>query len=131
MRVDGQRESDNVEDIRGTKFSGKKGFGCFGLVATILIVIVAVALEMCGIDTGMFSDDEGAAVDVNAPEPYEHKAPRDDGAGARSNDQTASFVKKVLTTTEDHWERGYPGYAEPKMVLFTEEVDSGCGYADA
>lgn len=139
MRVDGQRESDNVEDIRGQRSSGKRGMGCAGIALTIVIVLGALCLEMCGVHTGLF-DDEGAQgdesaqhdrVDRNAPQPYEHDKPNDDGSGARSNDETASFVKKVLATTEDHWERGYPGYTEPRMVLFTDDVDSGCGYADA
>jgi predicted metalloprotease len=46
------------------------------------------------------------------------------------------FVAKVLATTEDTWSRIFPQevgspYRQPKLVLFTGRVRSGCGAAES
>ncbi|GAA4324623.1 neutral zinc metallopeptidase [Flaviaesturariibacter amylovorans] len=52
-----------------------------------------------------------------------------------AEDQLASFVKVVLADTEDVWgqlfQRAGQRYPAPTLVLFTDRVQSGCGYASA
>ncbi len=47
----------------------------------------------------------------------------------------ASFVKVVLAETEDVWgaifEQAGQRYPEPRLVLFSNQVQSACGYASS
>jgi hypothetical protein len=47
----------------------------------------------------------------------------------------ADFVSVVLADTEDAWQelfrRGGKAYRKPTLVLFTDAVESACGYADS
>ena len=63
-------------------------------------------------------------------------ATRDDARGPKpgvpnSEDEMASFVKKVLADTEEVWGRVFQSfgrqYKEPKMVLFTRATRTACG----
>jgi predicted metalloprotease len=56
--------------------------------------------------------------------------------GAPGNDAGADFVGKVLADTEDVWRKELPAqagrpYVDPKLVLFTNMTQSGCGYAQS
>jgi predicted metalloprotease len=62
-------------------------------------------------------------------------APAGRSAPAAPNDEQKQFVSVVLADTEDVWnrlfqERGQT-YREPTLVLFTDAVESACGYASA
>jgi hypothetical protein len=50
-------------------------------------------------------------------------------------DQLGQFVSVVLADTEDVWRAQFQSrgrqYREPKLVLFTEQVQSACGFASA
>lgn len=51
------------------------------------------------------------------------------------DDKMVTFVKKVLGTTEDVWSEEFrkigQTYQNPKLVVFSDGVRSGCGFADA
>jgi predicted metalloprotease len=48
------------------------------------------------------------------------------------NDESAQFVSAILADTEDTWATIFPRlgkrYQEPKLVLFSGQVSSACGY---
>jgi len=48
------------------------------------------------------------------------------------NDEAAQFVSAILADTEDTWTMIFPRmgkrYQEPKLVLFTDQVSSACGF---
>ena len=50
-----------------------------------------------------------------------------------ADNKTAEFVSVVLAQNEDIWHRLFAKesmvYKEPKLVLFRDSVNSGCGYA--
>src|SRR5690606_27628254 len=59
----------------------------------------------------------------------------DRDAGSQVTDQEAQFVSVVLAETEDVWNGIFQAegqtYTEPRMVLFTDQVQSACGYASS
>ena len=115
MQWSGRRESDNVEDRRG---SGG-GRIAIGGGATILALLAAWAL---GIDPRVLLNS--GLVD-NAPA---QNRPVD-----ATEEPLKRFVAVVLADTEDVWHVQFvkmgQTYREPKLVLFTGEVSSACGMA--
>mgnify|MGYP000879964932 FL=1 len=131
MRMDDQRESDNLEDRRGGGFGGggglRLGGGRLGLGT---IAIALVASYFLGINPmtvlSMLSGGGGMpAVEHSAPPA--HKPPADD--------QMAKFVSKVLASTEDTWTDVFRAsgkqYVEPKLVLFSGMTPTACGTGQA
>ncbi|WP_048442036.1 neutral zinc metallopeptidase [Caenimonas sp. SL110] len=126
MRWEGNRESSNVEDARGSGGGGGGGFGLGGRsigIGTIVIALVGGAifginpLTILGVLTG-----GGSPVQVQNEGPA--KAPPAD-------DKMAKFVSTVLADTEDVWKaqftEGGATYREPKLVLFRGAVGTACG----
>ncbi len=130
MRLDDQRESDNLEDRRDSGMGGgglRLGGGRLGLGT---IAIALVASYFLGINPmtvlSMLSGGGGMpAVEQSAPPA--HKPPADD--------QMAKFVSKVLASTEDTWNDVFRAsgkeYVEPKLVLFSGMTPTACGTGQA
>ena len=121
MRWFGGRQSENVEDRRGIRVSpGLAGGG----IGTLLLVLVAMYL---GVDPTVLLNQ----VPPGDGRPVETK-PHDRPA---EENQLAKFVSVVLADTEDTWRdlfrRNGRTYREPKLVLFTDAVQSACGLAGA
>jgi predicted metalloprotease len=126
MRMDDQRESDNLEDRRGDGGGGGGGmsFGG-GRMGLGTIAIALVASYFLGINPmtvlNMLSGGGMPAVEQSAPAP--HAVP--------ANDQMAHFVSKVLASTEDTWTDVFRAngkqYEKPKLVLFTGATPTACG----
>ena len=121
MRWRGKRQSSNVDDRRGQRARGP-GLKIGGLGGLIVIVI---ALYF-GVDPRIFLQGQGVSSTSGPAEPYRPTA---------AEEERAAFVKVVLGTTEDVWhaifERSNQVYQEPVLVLFTDEVRSACGFAQA
>lgn len=125
MRWEGNRQSSNVEDMRGSG-GGLGGLGGLGGrsigIGTIVLALVGGAvlgvnpLTLLGILTG----GGAPAVQQQGPAP----APP-------QNDPMAQFVSTVLADTEDVWKQlfsqGGATYREPKLVLFRGAVPTACG----
>ncbi|HVF10358.1 MAG TPA: neutral zinc metallopeptidase [Abditibacteriaceae bacterium] len=120
MRWVNRRQSANVEDRRGG-MGGALPIG--GGIGTLVLVLVVY----------MLGGDPRAVID---------QAPRGSGPGAGTTTQTSpqddeakKFVSVVLGDTEDVWhellrQHGRQ-YREPKLVLFSGQVQSACGIAGA
>ncbi len=127
MRMDDQRESDNLEDRRGDGDGGggmRLGAGHMGIGT---IVVALVASYFLGINPltviNMLSGGGGMpAMERSAP-PAAHQPP--------ANDQMARFVSKVLASTEDTWTDIFRAngkqYEDPKLVLFSGATPTACG----
>jgi predicted metalloprotease len=122
MKWEGERESENVEDRRG---SGGGGFGIGGRGIGIGTIVVAlVAGWIFGINPltvlGLLSGGGGAPTAQEAPA---HAPP--------AGDQQARFVSVVLASTEDAWTKvfreGGGTYRPPKLTLFRGAVGTACG----
>jgi len=124
MRWKSGRRSTNVEDRRGGGNAPRRGPGMkVGGGAALFLLLLALLLgadptkllEMAG---------DGAAV---AP-------PAQQSAGA-PQDEAADFVSVILADTEDTWNALFSAaqarYQVPTLVLFTDAVESACGYSTA
>jgi uncharacterized protein len=120
MKWQRARRSSNVQDRRGISARGAVGGG----IGTIVIVLVAMFL---GVDPSALLQ-VGDAVSPSGPPPGEAPPPP-------AGDSAAQFVAAVLGDTEDTWNavfaQGGQDYPEPTLVLFSDAVDSACGYAQA
>ena len=123
MRWSGRRESENVEDRRGMPMKGVAAGG--GGVLLLIVIIISV---LTGKD----------------PTPLLQQAQQQQqqgGGGAAqpvdpAQEPLRQFVAVVLADTEDAWEALLPKeagrpYEQPKLVLFTSQVESACGFASA
>jgi predicted metalloprotease len=121
MKLDDSRRSDNVEDNRGSG-GGIRGIH-LGLGGTLVILVVGYFLGVSPSTLlGLLNGDNQA---VTAPTP----------ATGASSDPQVDFVRAVLGETEDVW-GGYfkdmgKTYVPPKLVLFSQSVDSACGFASS
>lgn len=121
MRWKGQRESDNVEDRRGMS-SGRAVAG--GGVGILIIAVIAMLLGQNPLD--ILSQTEGLPG---------QGAVTQDGPRSPQEEERAKFAATVLANTEDVWSQLLPNYSKqyrnPKLVLFTGQVESACGFASA
>ncbi len=121
MRLDGRRNSNNVNDQRG--ISGRTagiGGGIIGLI------VVAVVTLMKGGGVGdVLQNVIGQQSQGLYTENYQPDA---------EDERLADLASKVLAGTEDVWteefrRQGWGEYECPKMVLYSGAVQSGCGHA--
>ena len=124
MRWQDLRKSGNVEDQRGG--SGKAmALGGGGIVTLIVIIIYAL----------MGGDPNKLANQLPQGQPQGNASPAGQTQFSAEDQQLADFVSRVLGDTEDIWHKLFVqmnrDYREPKLVLFTDNVRSGCGFASA
>ena len=114
MRLDGRRESTNVDDRRGKKVGA--GIGIGGLIIAGVIFLLTGKIPTNLIQNMNVSSNTETAYTPTAEE-----------------EELASFAKKILAGTEDVWTAEFKKmgrtYDPPKLVLFTDAVQSGCGNA--
>ena len=119
MRLDEIEESSNVEDRRGSRPGGKLAIG--GGLGGIVIVIIYALLG-------------GNPQDLQGALPSQSGQAQQSG-GAPINDEGKKFVSKVLKETEVVWDKVFQdqlgkAYEKPSLVVFSDQVQSGCGIAD-
>lgn len=120
MKWEGREGSQNVDDRRkGTARKVGAGIG----IGTVLIVIFGLIM---GEDPAkLISQLQGGAEEPTAEGAQQTGAP---------DDELAAFVSVVLKDTEDVWDQLFPAqigkeYVHPKLVLFSGEDRSACGFA--
>ncbi len=128
MRWMGRRESEHVEDRRGRLPGGRLAVGGCGT----LILVIAIAL-LTGADPAsilrLLSGSSPSAESVSTE-------PSGGGpSGPAADDPGRKFVSVVLADTEDTWTSVFAAdgqrYEPPRLVLFTGESESACGYGSA
>ena len=145
MDLKDSRESDNVEDVRGMGRGpmpggdpfGRRGInipmgnmrgGSIGSIA--LIIIVIIVLQFMGVDVGSLLGD-GSGTTTSRPVDRQSSQTQNSAA----DQQSLTFVRKVLGETEDAWKGIFAAagerYSEPRLVLFRGSVTSACGMASA
>jgi predicted metalloprotease len=116
MLWQGQRESENVEDARGSG-GGRLVLG--GGIGTVVLVVLYLLL---GGDPQALFNSQQAQLPQSAQ--FDNQARRD---------EASKFVAVVLADTEDAWNEVFRQmgreYEEPRLVLFTDLIQSGCGFA--
>lgn len=120
MKWIGNRQSDNVEDRRG--MSGGKLAAGGGVIAIVFFLIKAFFPE-----AAPFVDTIQQSQQGQQSEPTEQRAltPEEIEAG--------KFAKTIFAYTEDTWgqifQENNMDYEQPKMVLFSDAVETACGGA--
>jgi predicted metalloprotease len=140
MEWKGRRQSDNVEDRRGSGGSmgglggggfrlptGGRGGGGLGIGGIVVVLILCWITGinpltlLSGGDIGM-DGGNGSGQQTSSSRPP-------------ANDDTTAFVRTVLGDTEDTWkaifEKNGQTYQEPTLVLFSGQVNSACGFASS
>ena len=127
MRWEDGRRSDNVEDRRGMPVSRKVMIGGGG----IGFLVIALLGLFLGFDPGAIFQGGSSIQAPQVPGPR----PGGQSSQPRADDKLKEFVAVVLADTEDVWQgvfsRSGRRYQPPKLVLFTQAVESACGFAQA
>ncbi|MEK1894451.1 MAG: neutral zinc metallopeptidase [Rhizobium sp.] len=144
MEWKGRRQSDNIEDRRsdpsmgglgrGGGFSfpsgggmGRRGGG-LSIGTIIFLVVIYLVLKAMGIDLLQIMD---GGMTTGGPG-YEQS---ESGSQTPANDEMTAFVRTVLAETEDTWNGIFQSqgrqYEEPRLVLFSGQTQSACGFASA
>lgn len=121
MRWKPGRRSSNIEDRRS-------GMGAPAKVGGVGLILMLLVAWLMGADTmqllGMAGSNlmgEGTTMTVQKP--------------TVEQQEDADFVSAVVAQTEDVWNPIFRAagktYQEPRLVLFSEQIDSACGYASA
>ncbi|MBR0554975.1 zinc metallopeptidase [Ciceribacter sp. L1K23] len=145
MEWRGRRQSNNVEDRRGTSLGrGRMGGNPFGgrgmriptggrggglsISTIIFLVVIYFVLKMMGIDMLQVLDDGSSSGSG-----YEQSAGSQPSSPA--SDEMTAFVRTVLAETEDVWHGIFQAdgetYREPTLVLFSDRTSSPCGAASS
>jgi uncharacterized protein len=134
MKWEGNRESENVEDVRGSSGGGGGGFrlgGGRGIgLGTIAIALVGGwifginPLTILGVLGGGGSPIEQSQSQPQAP-----------GAKPPAGDKQAQFVSVVLANTEDVWQAQFKRlgttYQAPTLSIFSGAYPTACGQGQA
>ncbi|MEE9320791.1 MAG: neutral zinc metallopeptidase [Granulosicoccus sp.] len=129
MRWKQGRRSTNVEDRRGSgpgrpRMPGGGGLKIGGGAGIILLLLGL----FFGQDlTSMLSGSAGGST-------LPQLAPPSSGQ-VRNDDEATQFISTVLASTEDVWGKLFresgQQYRPPKLVVFSDGVNSACGYTSA
>lgn len=145
MKWRGRERSSNIEDRRGQRMGGGLGglgglgrdggiripaggrgsrggiSSLIGIVVVLGIIWFATGQNPIDMLTGSSGGTGSSATSTQLP--------------AEGQDELADFVGVVVKETEDLWNAQFAAigedYPEPKVVLFSGQVSSACGVADA
>lgn len=144
----GRRQSDNIEDERGSSPTGGGplggggfrfpggGLGGGGLSFRTIIVLVVIflVLKAMGVDVMGLLQQSGALTGGSSSPGYQ-QSDNSGSTAAPANDEMKQFVATVLADTEDTWTGIFKSmgqtYTDPKLVLFSGSFPSACGTASA
>jgi uncharacterized protein len=123
MRLDDQRESDQLDDRRGD--GGGGGFLPGGRLGLGGIVVALVVSYFTGINPATLLGLMGG----NGP------APTQASHAPATEDKTTHFVARVLGSTEDIWNEEFrklgQNYQKPTLTLFSGSTQTACGAGQA
>lgn len=124
MKWIGRRQSQNVEDRRGMSSGGKAvvGGGVLGIVILLLNLFGGENAQMITPILEQINQQQ-TTTQVNTQEL------------SQEDKKMGEFVATVFADTEDIWtkimQENNIEYRQPKMVLFTQTVETACGNASA
>ena len=123
MKLNGRRESTNVDDRRGMSAGKMGGMGIGGIVIIALITLLSGG-NLGDVFNSVVSNTD--LLNMNVTEQAE---------GGREftqeEQELAKFSKQILAGTEDVWTQEFKKlgrtYDPPRMVLYTGSVQTACG----
>ena len=124
MKLDGRRESSNVEDRRGMSGGAVAGLGLGG-VALVAIITLLMGGNLGDVLQNV--SNSGGLGGMTEQTSYEPTA---------ENEALAKFSRQILASTEDIWtayfrQTGIGTYRAPTLVLYTGSTQTSCGTGQA
>lgn len=117
MKLDGRRQSTNVEDRRGSVGKVAGGVGIGGIIIALIVMFM-------GGDPSSVTEQLGSQTTQETSTDY---------VPTEQEKKFEVFARQILASTEDVWtavfEKNGMKYQLPKLVLFKGKVQSGCGSA--
>ena len=125
MKLDGRRESSNVDDRRRMGGGAKAGLGIGAILLAAVVGYFSGGTE--GAINAVVNEVTNAQTQTVVPTDREFTA---------EEQQLATFSSQILAGTEDVWstifqEQGWGEYKKPTMVLYTDGVQTACGQGSA
>ena len=124
MKLDGRRESSNVEDRRGMSGGTVAGLGLGG-VALVAIITLLMGGNIGDVIKNV--SNSGGLGGIQQESSYEPTP---------ENEALAKFSRQILASTEDVWsayfrQNGIGTYRNPTLVLYTGTTSTSCGTGQA
>ena len=124
MKLDGRRESSNVEDRRGMSGGAVAGLGLGGIALVAIITLLMGGNIGDVIQNVSSSGGRGGMTEQTSYEP------------TAENEALAKFSRQILASTEDIWtayfkQTGIGTYRNPTLVLYTGTTSTSCGTGQA
>lgn len=129
MRWENERRSDNVEDRRGS--GRQQGLGGLpipmkGKAGAVVLIVVLVA--------GYYGVDLTPLLNGEIPQQVQTQGQTQTKASPQE-ERMANFTAAALGMTEDLWQSEFrksgKNYQAPKLVLYTGQTSTACGYGQA
>jgi predicted metalloprotease len=124
MRWQGRRQSDNVIDRRRI---GRRGLAIGGGLGGLGGLAVLILYLLLGGNPSEITQDLPGSEPASGTQPGEQLSQKDEEMG--------EFVSVVLADVEDVWRAQFRQmgreYREPRLVLFTDQAESACGFSSA
>ncbi len=121
MKLEGRRESQNVEDRRGKKGMMLGGMGIVGVVIAVVMTLMQggdLSQAVQNIDLSSMTTEQTNTTEFSPEE-----------------QALAKFSSQILAGTEDVWTKEFKKmgkvYKAPKLVLYTGSVQTACGNGSA
>lgn len=125
MRLNGRRESNNVEDRRRSGISSA-GIGGMGIGGVIVMALITWALGGNPLDALQMVGDQQTTEQTTQGQQREFTP---------EEQELAKFSRQILAGTEDIWTEVFRSmgreYVPPRMVLYTGSTTTGCGHGQA
>ncbi|MBP3775439.1 MAG: neutral zinc metallopeptidase [Prevotella sp.] len=125
MRLDGRRESSNVEDRRGMSGGAKAGMGIGGIIIVALMAWLTGGDPLSAVMQQVQQNNFGGNSEVTEGQ----------REFTEEEQALAKFSTQILGGTEDVWteifQKNGAQYQVPKMVLYTGGVQTACGQGSA
>ena len=130
MRLEGRRESSNVEDRRGMRGGAKAGLGIGGIIVVALVVWLSGGNPLDAVvqqvsENGGLGSLTGTNTEVNEGQ----------REFTEEEQALAKFSTQILAGTEDVWteifKQNGAQYQPPTMVLYTDGTQTACGQGSA
>lgn len=141
MRWRGNRQSQNVEDRRGTRLSSAGSSAGGGLLRLLPVIyrflgFKGTAIAVAGVVVyGLLSGNLTQILGVGSLSNDTTQVINQPLKQSAAEKEMVEFISVVLADTEDTWKQLFQAkgkhYQEPKLVLFRTKVKSACGYGSA
>ena len=123
MKLDGRRESSNVEDRRGKGGGTIAGLGLGG----VALIAIFTLLQGGSVFDVFRNVAESGGIGAAQEATYEPTP---------ENEALAKFSRQILASTEDVWsayfrQNGIGSYRNPTLVLYTGTTSTSCGTGQA